>query len=218
MTGRPTFAGGVYLVADTAMCGELGVVETVRAAVAGGVRLVQVRDKTGIDSQVYDLVMRTADAVGDRAMLLVNDRVDVFLAARSAGASVHGVHIGQGDMSPLEVRRLLGEEPVIGLTANTASQIADAHRLPESTVDYFGIGVIRPTATKPDHPQPLGVEGFRALAGLTSLPCVAIGGIRLADMPMLRRAGAAGAAVVSAICGAPNPQATTEALIEAWNQ
>ena len=218
MTGRPTFAGGVYLVADTAMCGELGVVETVRAAVAGGVRLVQVRDKTGIDSQVYDLVMRTADAVGDRAMLLVNDRVDVFLAARSAGASVHGVHVGQGDMSPLEVRRLLGEEPVIGLTANTASQIADAHRLPESTVDYFGIGVIRPTATKPDHPQPLGVEGFRALAGLTSLPCVAIGGIRLADMPMLRRAGAAGAAVVSAICGAPNPQATTEALIEAWNQ
>ena len=218
MTGRPTFAGGVYLVADTAMCGELGVVETVRAAVAGGVRLVQVRDKTGSDSQVYDLVMRTADAVGDRAMLLVNDRVDVFLAARSAGASVHGVHIGQGDMSPLEVRRLLGEEPVIGLTANTASQIADAHRLPESTVDYFGIGVIRPTATKPDHPRPLGVEGFRALAGLTSLPCVAIGGIRLADLTMLRRAGAAGAAVVSAICGAPNPHATTEALIEAWNQ
>jgi thiamine-phosphate pyrophosphorylase len=208
----------VYLVADTAMCGELGVVETVRAAVAGGVGLVQVRDKTGSDSQVYDLVMRTADAVGDRAMLLVNDRVDVFLAARSAGASVHGVHIGQGDMSPFEVRRLLGEEPVIGLTANAASQIAGAHRLPEGTADYFGIGVIRPTATKPDHPQPLGVEGFRALVNLTSLPCVAIGGVTLADMPRLRRAGAAGAAVVSAICGAPDPRATAEALIEAWNQ
>lgn len=218
MTSRPTFAGGVYLVTDTTMCAELGVVETVREAVAGGVRLVQIRDKTGSDSQVYDLVMRTADAVGDQAMLLVNDRVDVFLAARSAGASVHGVHIGQGDMSPLEVRQLLGEEPVIGLTANSASQIADAHRLPETTVDYFGVGVIRPTATKPDHPRPLGVEGFQALASLSSLPCVAIGGVTLADMPLLRRAGAAGAAVVSAICGTPNPRATTEALIDAWNQ
>jgi thiamine-phosphate pyrophosphorylase len=218
MTDRPTFAGGVYLVTDTMLCGELGVVGTVRAAVAGGVRLVQIRDKTASDTDFYDLVMRTAAAVGDQALLLVNDRVDAFLAARSAGAAVHGVHIGQGDMSPLQVRRMLGADPVIGLTANTATHIADAHRLPESTVDYFGVGVIRPSATKPDHPRPLGVVGFRALASLTSLPCVAIGGITLADMPPLRRAGAAGAAVVSAICGTPDPRANTEALIAAWDQ
>lgn len=218
MTGRPTFTGGVYLVADTVQCGELGVVDTVRAAVAGGVRLVQIRDKTASDTDFYDLVMRTANAVGERALLLVNDRVDAFLAARSAGAPVHGVHIGQGDMSPLQVRRIVGADAVIGLTANTAAHMMDAHRLPESTVDYFGVGAIRPSATKPDHPQPLGVAGFRALASLTSLPCVAIGGITLADMPILRRAGAAGAAAVSAICGTPDPRANTEALIAAWDE
>jgi thiamine-phosphate diphosphorylase len=218
MPGRPTFAGGVYLVTDTVLCGELGVVDTVRAAVAGGVRLVQIRDKTASDSDFYDLVMRTAHAVGERALLLVNDRVNVLVAARSAGAAVHGVHIGQDDMAPLEVRRIVGADAVIGLSANTAAHIADAHRLPENTVDYLGVGVIRPSATKPDHPRPLGVVGFRALAGLTSLPCVAIGGISVADMPILRGAGAAGAAVVSAICGAPDPRANTEALIAAWDQ
>lgn len=218
MTDRPTFTGGVYLVTDTMLCGELGVVDTVRAAVAGGVRLVQIRDKTASDTDFYDLVMRTADAVGDQALLLVNDRVDMFVAARSAGAAIHGVHIGQGDMSPLQVRQIVGAEPVIGLTANTAAHFRDAHRLPESTVDYFGVGVIRPSTTKPDHPRPLGVAGFRALASLTSLPCVAIGGITLGDMPTLRRAGAAGAAVVSAICGTSDPRANTEALIAAWDQ
>ena len=218
MTGRPTFVGGVYLVTDTELCGELGVVETVRAAVSGGVRLVQIRDKMASDSDFYDLIVRTADAVGDRALLLVNDRVEVFVAARSVGAAVHGVHIGQDDVEPLEVRRIVGVVALIGLTANTATDIANAHRLPEGTIDYLGVGVIHPSATKPDHPRPLGVAGFRTLAGLSSLPCVAIGGISTSDIPMLRRAGAAGAAVVSAICGAPDPRANTEALIAAWEQ
>ncbi|MDJ0324343.1 thiamine phosphate synthase [Cryobacterium sp. PH31-AA6] len=218
MTGRPAFSGGVYLVTDTALCGELGVVDTVRAAVKGGIRVVQIRDKTASNLDFYDLVMRTADAVGDQTLLLVNDRVDVFLAARSAGAKVHGMHIGQSDMSPLQMRRIVGADGVIGLTVNTVAHIADAHRLPENTVDYFGVGVIRPSATKPDHPRPLGVVGFRALAGLTSLPCAAIGGITVADMPILRRAGAVGAAVVSAICGTPHPEASAKALVAAWEK
>lgn len=218
MTVRPTLVGGVYLVADTELCGEFGVEETVRAAVAGGVRMVQIRDKTASNSDFYELVMRTASAVDDRALLLVNDRVEVFVAARSDGAAVHGVHIGQNDMAPLEVRRIVGADALIGLTANTIAHIADANSLPEGTVDYLGIGVIRNSATKPDHPRVLGVTGFRALASLSSLPCVAIGGISAADMPILRGAGAAGAAVVSAICGAPDPQSNAELLIAAWDQ
>jgi thiamine-phosphate pyrophosphorylase len=218
MTSRPTFVGGVYLVTDTGLCGDRGVVDTVRAAVAGGVRLVQIRDKTASDTDFYDLIMRTADAVGDQAVLMVNDRVDLFLAARSAGAAVHGVHIGQGDMSPLQVRRMLGADAVIGLTANTVTHVADVHRLPEHTVDYLGVGVIRPTATKPDHPRPLGVVGFKALVALTPLPCVAIGGVTSADLPTLRQAGAAGVAVVSAICGTPEPQISAEGLVAVWAQ
>jgi thiamine-phosphate pyrophosphorylase len=218
VTGRPTLAGGVYLVTDTALCGGFGVVATMCAVVDGGVRIVQIRDKTASDSDLYELVLRAAEAVGDRALLLVNDRVDVFVAARAAGAAVHGVHLGQSDMSPLQVRRIVGVDAVIGLTTNTAAHIAALHRLPDGTVDYLGVGVIRPSTTKPDHPPPLGIVGFESLARSTSLPCVAIGGITVADLPILRGAGAAGAAVVSAICGAPNPRATTEALIAAWDQ
>jgi thiamine-phosphate pyrophosphorylase len=216
MTGRPAVIGGVYLVTDTTLCGHRGVVDTVRAAVTGGVRSIQIRDKTASDADFYDLVMRAAEAVGDQTLLLINDRVDVFLAARSAGAAVYGIHLGQGDMPPVQARRIVGADALIGLTANTIAHITDAHRLPEHTVDYFGIGVIRPTATKPDHPRPLGVHGFRSLARLTPLPCVAIGGITAADMPTLRRAGAAGAAVVSAICGTPDPQTSAETLVAAW--
>ncbi len=218
MTGRPTFAGGVYLVTDTVLCGGRGVVNTVRAAVEGGVGLVQIRDKMASDTDFYDLVTRIADAVGDRALLLVNDRIGVFLAARTAGAAVHGVHLGQGDMSPLQARRNVGADAVIGLSANTVAHIAEAHRLPKFTVDYLGIGVIRPTTTKPNHPPALGVLGFGVLAGLTPLPCVAIGGITLADMPELRRVGAAGAAVVSAVCAASDPQVSAKNLIAAWHQ
>ena len=162
--------------------------------------------------------MRTADAVGDRVLVLVNDRVEVFLAARSAGAAVHGVHLGQGDMSPVEARRKIGPDAILGLTANTPAQLADGHHFPERTIDYFGVGVIRPTATKPDHPRPLGVAGFRALAGLTTRPCVAIGGITAADLPAIRKAGAAGAAVVSAICGTPDPRVSAEGLVAAWKR
>jgi thiamine-phosphate pyrophosphorylase len=139
--------------------------------------------------------------------VLVDDRVDVVLAARDRGARVDGVHLGQSDL-PVEVaRRLLGAESVIGLTANTVDHLAAADALQPGTVDYLGVGVIRPTATKPDHPAPLGVDGFAALVARTSIPCVAIGGVRPDDVAGLRAAGAAGVAVVSAISGASDPRA-----------
>lgn len=218
MTARPARVAGVYLVTDFALCAERGVVDTVRAAVDGGVRVIQLRDKTAGDEEFYDLVVQTADAVGDHALILVNDRVEVFLTARSAGAAVHGVHLGQGDMGPVEARRKIGPDAILGLSASTAAQLADAHRLPERTVDYFGVGVIWPTATKPDHPRPLGVTGFRALADLTPLPCVAIGGITAADLPAIRAAGGSGAAVVSAICGTPEPRLSAGRLVAAWER
>jgi thiamine-phosphate diphosphorylase len=79
-------------------------------------------------------------------------------------------------------------------------------------VDYLGVGVIRPTSTKPDHPPALGIDGFAAFAANTTVPCVAIGGVRVSDVAPLREAGAAGVAVVSAICGAEDPAAASRAL------
>ena len=218
MTGskRTVFTPGIYLVADTQLCGARGVVETVRAAVAGGVRTVQIREKTASASEIYDLAVRTADAVGDRARVLVDDRVDVYLAARAAGAAVHGVHVGQSDLPVAYVRAIVGEEAIIGLTANTPGHLKEVEALPAGTVDYLGVGVIRPTSTKPDHPAPLGIEGFEVTAAGTPLPCVAIGGIILGDVTALRRAGAVGIAVVSAICAAEDPNLAAENFVRQW--
>jgi thiamine-phosphate diphosphorylase len=207
---------GVYLVTDTAQCGHRGVVETVRQAVAGGVCTVQVRDKTAGATDLLALLMAVADAVGARARVLVNDRVDVYLAARNRGAPVHGVHIGQDDWPPVEARALIGPDAILGLTANTRAHFDAADALPTGTVDYLGVGVIRATTTKPDHPEALGVGGFARLGRTTALPCVAIGGIDAADVGDLRGRGAAGVAVVSAICASDDPFAAARMLTREW--
>lgn len=207
---------GIYLVTDTVQCGERGVAAVAAAAVAGGVRTVQVREKHASAAEFYALVRAVADAVGDRALVLVDDRVDIYLAARAAGARVHGVHVGQSDLPITSVRSLVGPDAVVGLTANTPAHLDAVRKLAPGTVDYLGAGVIHPTSTKPDHPAPLGVDGFQAFASAAPLPCVAIGGIGLSDIRDLRAAGASGAAVVSAICTAADPQRSAEELVAAW--
>ena len=207
-----------YLVTDTALCGPRGVVATVREAVAGGATTVQIREKDAAARDLLELVRSVADAVGDRAAVLVDDHVDVFLAARAAGSAVHGVHLGQSDLPVREAREVIGADAILGLTANTAAHLAALEALPPGTVDYLGAGVIRPTSTKPDHPAPLGVAGFAEIAAATPLPCVAIGGIRVDDVAGLKHAGAAGVAVVSAICAASDPRAAAAAFATAWSR
>ncbi|WP_285035035.1 thiamine phosphate synthase [Plantibacter sp. ME-Dv--P-095] len=211
-------AMATYLVTDASASGARGVLDVVRRAVDGGVTAVQLREKTATARELFELTLRAAELVSGRALLLVDDRVDVFLAARSAGAVVHGVHVGQSDLPVDAVRRIVGDAAVVGLTANTPAHLAAVAALPAGTVDYLGVGVIRPTATKPDHPEPLGVDGFAAIAAATQLPCVAIGGVGLADTAALRSAGAAGLAVVSAICAADDPAAAARAFRAAWDE
>lgn len=209
---------GIYLVTDTGQCGQRGVVETVRAAVAGGIGTVQVREKHASAAEFYALVLAVAQAVGDRALVLVDDRVDLYLAAREAGAAVHGVHVGQSDLPAAAVRAIVGPDAVVGLTANTQEHLREVRRLPAGTLDYLGAGVIRPTRTKADHPKPLGLDGFRSFAAASPLPCVAIGGILATDVAALRAAGASGAAVVSAVCAASDPGLAAADLVREWKK
>ena len=100
---------GIYLVTDTAACGPRGVVDTVRAAVAGGVKTIQVREKNASAADFHALVLAVAEAAANRALVLVDDRVDIYLAARAARAAVHGVHVGQNDLPVELVRTLVGQ-------------------------------------------------------------------------------------------------------------
>lgn len=209
---------GVYVITDRELCGARGVIETVRRAVAGGVRVVQLRDKHAEFDEQLRQVDALAEAIDGRALLVVNDRLDVAIAARDRGIPVDGVHLGQDDAQAIAAREALGPGALVGLTANTRQHLAAVERLPAGTVDYLGVGVIRATATKPDHPPALGVEGFARLAASTATPCVAIGGVGLADVAPLKRAGAAGIAVVSAVCAAQDPEAAARALALEWER
>ena len=210
-------SSGIYLVTDSAQCGPRGVIETVRAAVAGGVETVQVREKNASAADFYALILAVAEAVDNRATVLVDDRVDIYLAARAARAGVHGVHVGQSDLPVELVRTLVGPDAVVGLTANTKEHLDALAALPPGTVDYLGAGVIRPTRTKPDHPEPLGMAGFTTFVSVAPLPVVAIGGILHDDVGPLRAAGATGVAVVSAICAAADPRQAAADLVSTWN-
>ncbi|QEO14907.1 bifunctional hydroxymethylpyrimidine kinase/phosphomethylpyrimidine kinase [Agromyces intestinalis] len=216
MSPRHPLDLSTYLVTDAALCGERGVTDVVAEAVAGGVRVVQLRDKQATTEELLDQVAELARVIGGRAALVVNDRLDVVVAARERGIRVDGVHLGQGDAAVLAARRALGPDAIVGLTANTPAHLEAVARLPRGTVDYLGVGVIRPTTTKPDHPPALGIDGFAAIAAATELPCVAIGGVGVADVTALRRAGAAGVAVVSAICAARDPRAAAAEFVARW--
>ena len=208
---RPAFDPTLYLVTDTALAGERGVAEVVRAAVAGGVTAVQVRDKTASRRELYELTLAVRAVLDPGVALFVNDAVDVALLA---GAD--GVHVGQDDLPAAQVRALLGPDRLLGLSAGSDEELAVALALPPGTVDVVGIGPVWSTPTKPDAGSGLGPGGVAALAGKAAaagLRSVAIGGIDVGRAPQVT--GVDGICVVSAICAAADPAAAARALREA---
>lgn len=188
----------LYLVTDRAACLGRPLTEVVGQAVQGGVTLVQLREKQAGTREFVELTRGLLAVLRPLGVpLLVNDRVDVALAA---GAD--GVHLGQTDMRYADARRILGPEAIIGLTI---SREADLEREDAAAADYLGVGPVFPTRTKPDHAPPWGVEGLARAARLARRPFVAIGAVTALSAADCVRAGAAGVAVVSAVCGAPDP-------------
>ena len=198
----------LYLVADSALCGARGLVPTVRAAVAGGVTAVQLREPGATTRQLCRLGSALQEVLVDAGVpLIVNDRLDVALAIRATG-----VHLGQNDLAVSTARRLGGDDLVIGLSVSTDEQVAEADALDPGVVDHLGVGPVFATSTKPDAAAALGLVATAALAASTRLPCVAIGGIGLDNVAAVRATGVAGVAVVSAICAAEDPRAAAAQL------
>lgn len=197
-----------YLVTDTAMCAGRGVPETVRGAVAGGVTAVQVRDPTASARELYELVLRVREVLaGSGVALLVNDRLDVALAA---GAD--GVHLGQSDLPVERARRIGGPELVVGWSVSDATELETANAFPTGTVDYLGVGPVFGTPTKPNAAAATGVEGLRELVAATDIPAVAIGGVHADNAAEIAGTGVSGVCVVSEICAAEKPETAAARL------
>lgn len=192
----------LYLVLDPDLCAGIGMVETARFAVAGGATMVQLRDKHGGRARMVETGLALKEVLkGTGALLIVNDDVE---AAVAIGAD--GLHIGQDDTGPAAARSMIGPNMILGLSVETE---ALATAIDPGIIDYAGIGPVFATPTKTDHKQPIGFEGLARLAKAAPVPTVAIGGLKSEHVASVFAAGADGLAVVSAICGTPDPKAAT---------
>ncbi len=197
---KPRLDLSLYLVTDSTLTLGRPLDSVVQSALAGGVTTLQVREKSLATGPFVDLVRRLKKITAPAGVpLIVNDRVDVALAA---GAD--GVHVGQSDMSVDDARRLLGPAAIIGLSVETPDDVVAAALLP---VDFLGVSPIFDTPTKRDTASAWGVAGLAAIRPLTRLPLVAIGGIKSDNAAEILAAGADGLAIVSAICADPDPRA-----------
>ena len=196
---------GLYLVTDRGLSGGRPLEQIVRESVAGGVTVVQLREKNAGSREFIEQAFALRQAASDLAIpFIINDRVDIALACRA-----DGVHLGQEDMYCALARRIAGEDMIIGVSVSTADEALQAEA---DGADYLGVGPLFATPTKADALPPTGLGVLRTIREAVSIPLVGIGGINHAN------AGADGIAVVSAIIASLNPEAAARALRSAVDQ
>jgi thiamine-phosphate pyrophosphorylase len=196
----------VYAVLDPARCRGRRLGEMAEAAARGGATLLQYRDKSGSTRSLIEAAGEIGRALAPcNVPLLINDRVDVALAAGCAG-----VHVGAEDMAVADARRLLGPDAIVGCTVHSADE---ADRVSGGILDYASVGGVFATASKHNPHAPIGLEGMRALiARLPDLPVCAIAGIDHDNAADVIAAGADGIAVISDVFMADDVTAATRRL------
>jgi thiamine-phosphate pyrophosphorylase len=200
----------VYALVDPERAGSHALPALAARLAAGGATLFQLRDKHGTTRAMVEQARAIkASLAGVGTPLLINDRVDVALAA---GAD--GVHVGQDDMAVEDARRLLGPAAIIGLSIKT---VAQAEAAPVDLLDYVGIGGVFATTSKDNPDPPIGVAGLARIAGVfrrraPKLPLCAIAGIDAGNAASAITAGADGVAVISALSLAPDPTVAAQGL------
>ena len=205
MTGRSSFDPRLYLIIGSEAVAGRPLDAVAAAAVAGGVTLVQLREKSASDQDMANLARCLRAVLSPHGVpLIINDRIDVALASGAAG-----VHLGIDDSPAAAARERLGPEAIIGVSAGTPEEAA---LVDPRLVDYVGSGSVYPTGTKSDAGAAIGLDGLARLRALLPLPMVAIGGIGADTAEAVARVGVEGIAVVSAICSAADPEAAAAGL------
>lgn len=197
---------GIYAIVDAAAVREP--LPFLDALLAGGIRIVQYRAKSGVDRELTRAMQTRTRAA--TALLIVNDDFEAALEA-------DGWHAGQEDLAGADVRacRLRLQGRLFGISAGVPEEALAAEA---AGADYVGVGPFATTGSKSDAGAPIGAAGIAAVARATALPVVAIGGIDLASLPAVAGSGAAMAAVISAFARAHDPQAAAAALVRRWRE
>jgi len=196
----------LYLITDRVQTAGRSLPAVVAAALRGGLRAVQLREKDLTAAQLFELALELRQLTRRYdAKLLINDRVDVALAV-----DADGVHLGQAGLPVCEARRILGCNRLIGYSAHTPEE---AHRAQTAGADFVTLGPVYLTPSKVGYGQPLGLSALAEASQLMDIPVFALGGIKNASVTEVLSAGARGIALISAIIAASDPTAETEVLL-----
>ncbi len=198
---------GLYVIVDAQAARDRELVDLTEAVLRGGARVIQLRDKLHDKGDVLPVARRIRDLC-DRhdAVFIMNDHADLAVAC-----DAHGLHLGQHDLPVAEARAILKPYQIIGTSNALVEEAAESESL---GVDYLAVGAMFPTDTK-ERTRPAGLSTLSAVKATSSVPLVAIGGINLANVSQVVRAGADAACVISAVVGAPDPEAAARQLIAA---
>ncbi|WBW99689.1 thiamine phosphate synthase [Oceanirhabdus sp. W0125-5] len=195
----------LYLVTDEDIIGDRDFYKTIEEVIKVGVSIVQLREKKLSSRDFYEKAIKLKELCEKyKVPLIINDRVDIAIAA-----DAHGIHIGQSDLPLSIVRRMVGEEKIVGVSVRTVEQAIAAQ---EGGADYIGVGAMYTTSTKTDTVS-VSIEQLRRIKEAVSIPIVAIGGINKDNGKVLMDTGINGLAVVSAILGKENVGEATRGLV-----
>lgn len=197
----------LYLITDRTLAERNGGLEAViRGALEGGVRLIQLREKDLSAGELLILAKRLrAMTDGYGARLIINDRADIALLARA-----DGVHLGVKGLSPVEARRVLGKEALIGVSAHGVTEAKEAQ---EGGADFITIGPVFFTPSKAAYGRPLGLDIIGRVKEAVDIPVYAIGGINRGNLGEVIKAGACAAAVISAVMAAEDVRKNASELL-----
>ena len=210
------------------VCEQCSTCDFKRLFQSEGARIQRFAENRGIDAKLgefLDIAQIIEDNnKSDSVAFVIDDRVDVVWQARSKGIKVDGVHIGQTDMEPREARALLGEDAIVGLSAETESLVKLINELPDGCIDYIGAAPLHVSVTKPEASvggndgsgRTLDEEQINTICSASGFPVVVGGGVTADDMERREHSKAAGWFVVSAIAGADDPEAATRNMVARW--
>jgi thiamine-phosphate pyrophosphorylase len=199
----------LYLVTDRDILQRRDLLKAVELAVKGGVTLVQLREKNISSREFYNLAVAMKKLTASlHVPLIINDRLDIALAANA-----DGLHIGQDDLPLMQARSLLGKNKILGYSVST---VAEAVYGQEHGADYLGAGTVFPTGNKSDACEPIGLESLKKIKEAVSIPVVGIGGISAANARSVKETGVDGISVISAVLGKEDIFDAASALNIIW--
>jgi len=199
--------GKLHVLTDTLLQSRFSHVQLAEMAIAGGADAIQFRQKQGSTRELIEIATQMKRVCAAKGVaFIVNDRIDVAIAARA-----DGVHLGQNDFPIPLARELVGKEWIIG---GSAATLEEAQKCLADGADYVGFGPVFPTDSKNDAGPVSGIQTLKMIAETIPLPIIAIGGIGSENTPAIIQAGAHGIAVISAVCCQDDPCQATNRLCE----